>query len=95
MARTPKKRKQPRCHSCHRRSLRWLEGRQRFMCDSCGKVFDLAVVERHNPGLQLFEPQLHMDVAQSVGDSSRLVTNLEATRVPGAAVALPEASTRP
>jgi transposase-like protein len=40
-----------------------LEGRQRFMCDSCGKVFDLAVVERHNPGLQLFEPQLHMDVA--------------------------------
>jgi len=63
MTRTPKKRKQPRCHSCHRRSLRWLEGRQRFMCDSCGKVFDLAVVERHNPGLQLFEPQLHMDVA--------------------------------
>jgi hypothetical protein len=33
------------------------------MCDSCGKVFDLAVVERHNPGLQLLEPQLHMDVA--------------------------------
>jgi len=27
----PKKRKQPRCHSCHRRSLRWLEGRQRFL----------------------------------------------------------------
>ncbi|HVI18398.1 MAG TPA: hypothetical protein VM712_08470, partial [Gaiellales bacterium] len=63
MARAPKKRKQPRCHACHRRSLRWLEGRQRFMCDSCGKVLDLAVVERHNPGLQLFEPQLHMDVA--------------------------------
>ncbi len=20
------------------------------MCDSCGKVFDLAVIERHNPG---------------------------------------------
>ena len=39
-----------RCHSCHRRALRWLDARERYMCDSCGKVFDLAVVERHNPG---------------------------------------------
>jgi hypothetical protein len=31
------------------------------MCDSCGKVFDLAVVERHNPGL--VEPQMRIDVA--------------------------------
>jgi hypothetical protein len=22
------------------------------MCDSCGKVFDHAVVERHNPGVE-------------------------------------------
>jgi hypothetical protein len=46
----PCKPKQLRCHSCHRRALRWLEARERYMCDSCGKVFDLAVVERHNPG---------------------------------------------
>jgi predicted RNA-binding Zn-ribbon protein involved in translation (DUF1610 family) len=57
MARKPK---QPRCHSCHRRALRWLAGRHRFMCVSCGKVLDLAVVERHNPGL--VDPQLSLNV---------------------------------
>jgi ribosomal protein L37AE/L43A len=39
----------PKCHSCHRRALRWLDRRERWMCDSCGKVFDHAVVVRHNP----------------------------------------------
>ena len=39
----------PKCHSCHRRALRWLDRRERWMCDSCGKVFDHAVVARHNP----------------------------------------------
>ena len=56
----PRKPKQPRCHSCHRRSLRWLERRGRFLCDSCGKVFDLAVVERHNPGV--VDPQMRLDM---------------------------------
>lgn len=41
----------PRCHSCHRRALRFIEKRDRYLCDSCGKVFDIEVVERHNPGL--------------------------------------------
>jgi len=44
--------RQPKCHSCHRRALRWLDRRERWMCDSCGKVFDHAVVERHNPGVE-------------------------------------------
>jgi len=30
------------------------------MCDSCGKVFDQVVVERHNPGV--VEPQMHLHV---------------------------------
>jgi ribosomal protein L37AE/L43A len=42
----------PKCHSCRRRALRWLERRERWMCDSCGKVFDHAVVELHNPDVQ-------------------------------------------
>ncbi|MFL6042167.1 MAG: hypothetical protein ACJ740_12280 [Gaiellales bacterium] len=41
----------PRCHVCHRRALRYLERRERYLCDSCGKVFDQVVVERHNPGM--------------------------------------------
>jgi transposase-like protein len=41
----------PKCHSCHRRALRFIEKRDRYLCDSCGKVFDIEVVERHNPGL--------------------------------------------
>ena len=57
-----KKPKQLRCHSCHRRALRWLDGRQRYLCDSCGKVFDFEVVERHNPGL--VEPQMHLDLTR-------------------------------
>jgi transposase-like protein len=48
MARHPKV---PRCHVCHRRALRFLERRNRYLCDSCGKVFDQVVVERHNPGV--------------------------------------------
>jgi hypothetical protein len=28
------------------------------MCDSCGKVFDQVVVERHNPGL--VDPQMKL-----------------------------------
>jgi hypothetical protein len=50
--------KQPRCHCCHRRAIRWLERRQRYMCDSCGKVFDAEVVERHNPGV--IPPQMEL-----------------------------------
>ena len=57
MARRPKV---PRCHSCHRRALRWLDGRGRFMCDSCGKVFEAEIVERHNPGL--VQPQMALRV---------------------------------
>jgi hypothetical protein len=30
------------------------------MCDSCGKVFDRVVVERHNPGV--VDPQMHLRV---------------------------------
>jgi len=56
MAKTPPP---PRCHSCHRRTLRWLDARQRYLCDTCGKVFDLDVVERHNPGL--IEPQMRLE----------------------------------
>ena len=55
MARRPR---QPKCHSCHRRALRYLDGRERWMCDSCGKVFDHVVVERHNPGV--VEPQMRL-----------------------------------
>jgi transposase-like protein len=54
----PRKPKQPRCHSCHRRAIRWIDSRQRYLCDSCGKVFDFVVVERHNPGL--VEPQMEL-----------------------------------
>jgi transposase-like protein len=57
MARKPK---QPRCHSCHRQAIRWIDKRQRYMCDSCGKVFDFVVVERHNPGL--VQPQMELKV---------------------------------
>jgi ribosomal protein L37AE/L43A len=42
----------PKCHSCHRRALRWLDRRERWMCDSCGKVFDHAVVAQRNPQVQ-------------------------------------------
>ncbi len=57
MARKPK---QPRCHSCHRRTLRWLDRRQCYICDSCGKVFDHVVVARHNPGTA--DPQMQLRV---------------------------------
>jgi len=50
MPRTRKPRP-PRCHVCHRRALRYLEQRDRWMCDSCGKVFDEVVVQRHNPDM--------------------------------------------
>jgi transposase-like protein len=40
--------------------LRWLDKRQRYICDSCGKVFDQVVVERHNPGV--VDPQMHLHV---------------------------------
>ena len=52
--------KQPRCHSCHRRMLRYLDSRERWLCDSCGKVFDHVVVERHNPGVA--DPQMTLRV---------------------------------
>jgi ribosomal protein L37AE/L43A len=42
----------PKCHACHRRALRWLDRRERWMCDSCGKVFDHQVVARHNPQVE-------------------------------------------
>lgn len=42
----------PKCHSCHRRALRWLDRRERWMCDSCGKVFDHEVVVRYNPQVE-------------------------------------------
>jgi ribosomal protein L37AE/L43A len=42
----------PKCHSCHRRALRWLDRRERWMCDSCGKVFDHSVIAQRNPQLQ-------------------------------------------
>ena len=48
MARRPRSRA---VTSCHRRALRYLERRERYLCDSCGKVFDQVVVERHNPGV--------------------------------------------
>jgi predicted RNA-binding Zn-ribbon protein involved in translation (DUF1610 family) len=51
-------RRTPRCHSCHRHALRWLERRQLFICDSCGKVFDWIVVARRNPGC--VDPQLEL-----------------------------------
>jgi len=52
--------KPPRCHSCHRRMLRYLDRRERWLCDSCGKVFDHVVVERHNPGIP--DPQMTLRV---------------------------------
>jgi transposase-like protein len=52
--------KVPRCHSCHKRALRFIEKRNRYLCDSCGKVFDIEVVELHNPGL--VERQLGLSV---------------------------------
>jgi hypothetical protein len=30
------------------------------MCDSCGKVFDLVVVERHNPGV--VDPRMQLQL---------------------------------
>jgi hypothetical protein len=33
------------------------------MCDSCGKVFEFAIVERHNPGL--VDPQLRLRLDRS------------------------------
>jgi transposase-like protein len=54
----PRRPKIPRCHVCHRRALRYLDSRQRYLCDSCGKVFDEVVVSRHNPGL--IEPQMSL-----------------------------------
>ena len=50
----------PRCHSCHCRALRYVERRHCFLCDSCGKVFDVVVVARHNP--QLVDPQMTLRV---------------------------------
>jgi hypothetical protein len=35
------------------------------MCDSCGKVFDQVVVERHNPGVADPQMQLRMAAAPS------------------------------
>jgi hypothetical protein len=35
-----------------------MERRNAFHCDSCGKVFDWAVVERRNPGC--LDPQLRL-----------------------------------
>ena len=48
MARRPKF---PRSNVSPRRAQRYLERRERYLCDSCGKVFDQVVVERHNPGM--------------------------------------------
>jgi ribosomal protein L37AE/L43A len=57
MTRT-RRRKVPRCHSCHRRALRWLDRRGCYLCDHCGKVFDYAIVVQHNP--DAIDPQLEI-----------------------------------
>ena len=40
--------------------LRYLDSRERWLCDSCGKVFDHVVVERHNHGVA--DPQMTLRV---------------------------------